>query len=40
VRAALEKAGRLREIERGLTDENVFAHLLGLSTVDEAPAAR
>jgi trigger factor len=40
VRAALEKAGRLREIERGITDEKVFAHLLGQSAVDEALAAR
>jgi trigger factor len=40
VRAALDKAGRLRELERSLTDDKVFAHLLGLSTVDEAPTAR
>lgn len=40
VRASLEKANRLRELERAITDENVFAHLLGKSTVDDAPAAR
>ncbi|MBI4541932.1 MAG: trigger factor [Gemmatimonadetes bacterium] len=40
VRAALEKAGRLRELERSLTEEKVFAHLLGLSAVEEVPAAR
>jgi trigger factor len=40
VRASLEKANRLRELERATTDENVFAHLLGQSTVDDAPAAR
>jgi trigger factor len=40
VRASLEKANRLRELERAITDENVFAHLLGQSTVDDAPAAR
>ena len=40
VRAALEKGNRLRELERSITDENVFAHLLGKSTVDDAPAAR
>jgi len=40
VKASLEKAGRLRELERSITDEKVFAHLLGLSAVDGAPAAR
>jgi len=40
VRAALEKAGRLRELERSITEENVFTHLLGQSTVEEAPATR
>jgi trigger factor len=40
VRAALEKAGRLRELERAITDEKVFAHLLGQSTVEPAIAAR
>jgi trigger factor len=40
VKAALEKAGRLRELERSLTEEKVFAHLLGLSTVEDAPIAR
>lgn len=38
VRAALEKAGRLRELERSLTEEKVFAHLLGKNTVEETPA--
>jgi trigger factor len=36
LRAALEKGGRLLELARSLTDEKVFAHLLGLSTVEEA----
>jgi trigger factor len=36
VRAALEKSGRLRELERAITEEKVFAHLLALSTVVEA----
>ncbi len=40
VRAALEKAGRLRELERSITEENVFAHLLGQSTVEDAPLTR
>jgi trigger factor len=40
VRAALEKAGRLRELERSITEENVFAHLLGQSTVEDAPMVR
>lgn len=40
VKAQLEKNNRLRELERAITDENVFALLLGKSTVDEAPAAR
>lgn len=40
VRAALGKAGRLAELERGITEENVFAHLLGQSAVEDAPAAR
>ncbi len=40
VRAALEKAGRLRELERSITEENVFTHLLGQSTVEDAPATR
>lgn len=40
VRSSLEKAGRLRELERSLTEERVFAHLLGQSTVEEAPVAR
>jgi len=40
VRVALDKAGRLREIERSITEENVFAHLLGQSTVEDAPMVR
>jgi len=40
VRAALEKAGRLRELERSITEENVFTHLLGQSTVEDAPHPR
>lgn len=34
VYAQLEKAGRLREIERGITEERVFAWLLGQNTVE------
>jgi len=40
VRAALEKAGRLREMERAMTEDNVFNHLLGQSTVEDAPMTR
>jgi len=40
VKAQLDKANRLRELERSITDEHVFAHLLGKSAVDDAPAAR
>jgi trigger factor len=40
VRATLEKAGRLREMERSMTEENVFTHLLGQSTVEDAPVTR
>ncbi len=40
VRTALEKAGRLRELERSITEENVFTHLLGQSTVEDAPPTR
>lgn len=40
VYAALEKAGRLRELERSITEEKVFAHLLAQSAVEDAPAAR
>jgi trigger factor len=40
VRAALEKAGRLRELERSITEENVFTHLLGQSTVEDGPSTR
>ncbi len=40
VRATLEKAGRLREMERSMTEEAVFTHLLGQSTVEDAPVTR
>jgi trigger factor len=40
VRTALEKAGRLRELERSITEENVFTHLLGQSTVEDVPPTR
>ena len=40
VYAALEKAGRLRELERSITEEKVFAHLLAQSAIEDAPAAR
>lgn len=40
VRAALEKAGRLRELERSITEDKVFAHLLGRNAVEDAPGAR
>jgi trigger factor len=33
--ASLQKANRLPELERALTEEKVFAHLLAQSTVDE-----
>lgn len=39
VYASLEKAGRLRELERHLTEEKVFAHLLALSTVTDDTTA-
>jgi trigger factor len=32
--ASLEKAKRLRDVERGLTEEKVFAYLLSQSTVE------
>ena len=34
--ASLQKAGRLRELERGITEEKVMNHLLQQSTVTEA----
>jgi trigger factor len=34
--ASLQKAGRLKELERQITEEKVFAHLLQQSTVTEA----
>ncbi len=40
VRASLEKAGRLREMERSITEENVFTHLLAKNTVEDGPSTR
>jgi len=34
--AALQKAGRLRELERGITEERVFAWLLERNTIEQA----
>jgi trigger factor len=36
LRASLEKAKRLRDVQRSLTEEKVFAHLLSQSTVEPA----
>lgn len=36
LRASLEKSKRLRDLERGLTEEKVFAYLLSQSTVEPA----
>lgn len=36
VYAALEKAGRLREIERGITEDRVFTWLLARNTVEQS----
>jgi trigger factor len=36
VYASLQKANQLREIERGITEEKVFAHLLAQSTIETA----
>ena len=36
VYAALQKAGRLREIEKGITEDRVFAWLLSQSTIEQA----
>jgi trigger factor len=36
VYAALQKAGRLKEIERGITEDRVFEWLLSKSTVEQA----
>jgi FKBP-type peptidyl-prolyl cis-trans isomerase (trigger factor) len=36
--ASLEKAGRLRDLERALTEEKAFTWLLSQSTVTEAKA--
>ncbi len=35
LRASLEKAKRLRDVERSITEEKVFAHLLSQSTVEQ-----
>lgn len=40
VRAALEKGGRLRELERSITEENVFTHLLAQNPVEDGPSTR
>jgi len=34
--ASLQKAGRLRELERSITEERVFTWLLGQNTVEQA----
>jgi len=34
--ASLQKAGRLRELERSITEERVFTWLLGRNTIDQA----
>ncbi len=36
VYSALQKAGRLREIERGITEDRVFEYLLSQNTVEQA----
>jgi trigger factor len=36
VYASLQKSNQLREVERGITEEKVFEHLLALSTVENA----
>ena len=36
LRASLEKAKRLRDLERGITEEKVFSYLLAQSTVQDA----
>jgi trigger factor len=36
VYSALQKAGRLREIERGITEDRVFEFLLAQNTVEQA----
>jgi hypothetical protein len=35
LRASLEKAKRLRDVERSITEEKVFAFLLSQSTVEQ-----
>jgi len=40
VRAALEKGGRLRELERSITEDKVFTHLLARNAVEDVPVAR
>ena len=34
--ASLQKAGRLRELERSITEERVFTWLLGQNSVEQA----
>ena len=34
--ASLQKAGRLRELERSITEERVFTWLLGKNTIEQA----
>ena len=34
--ASLQKAGRLRELERSITEERVFSWLLGKNTIEQA----
>jgi hypothetical protein len=36
VYSALQKAGRLREIERGITEDRVFEFLLAQNSVEQA----
>jgi trigger factor len=36
VYAALQKANRLREMERGITEDRVFEHLMAKSTIEQA----
>jgi hypothetical protein len=33
--ASLQKAGRLKDLQFSITEEKVFAHLLGQSTIEE-----
>ena len=36
VYSALQKAGRIREIERGITEDRVFEYLMARNTVEQA----